>query len=94
MSGSRYVGKKFASRDGMKVRLLRKHANKIDGVDLFAREVGDVFEVSDLDGRLLLAEEWAAPERRDRSRPTMYRRRADDHRPARARETDDLRHAS
>ena len=79
----------------MKVRLLRKHANRIDGVDLFAREVGDVFEVSEPDGRLLLAEEWAVPERRERSRPTMYRRREHDRRSGEGRgREDDLTRAS
>lgn len=78
----------------MKVRLLRKHADRIDGVDLFARQVGDVFEVSEAEGRLLLAEEWAVPERRDRERPTMHRRRAGDAERGGGREQQDLSRAS
>ena len=43
----------------MKIRLMRKLAEAIDGVDLADRSVGDVFEVPDVAGRLLLAEGWA-----------------------------------
>jgi hypothetical protein len=53
----------------MRVRLVRKLAEQIDGVDLHGREVGDVLDLSSLEAGLLIAEEWAAPERRatDRS---------------------------
>ena len=43
----------------MKVRITRKFAEFIDGVDLSARRVGDVIEVATKDAKLLLAESWA-----------------------------------
>ena len=43
----------------MKVRLTRKLAESIDGVDLGEWRVGDVFEVPASAARLLLAEGWA-----------------------------------
>jgi hypothetical protein len=46
------------------VLLTKKLAQKIDGVDLSAHKVGDVFDVNADDGRLLLAEQWAIPDRR------------------------------
>jgi hypothetical protein len=45
----------------MRVRLTRKLAECIDGVDLTGRVVGDVLEVSDRDARCLMAEGWAVP---------------------------------
>jgi hypothetical protein len=49
----------------MKVRLTKKFADEIDGVDLSGRVVGDTLDIAPRNARLLLAEEWAAPERRD-----------------------------
>jgi hypothetical protein len=43
----------------MKVRLTRKLAECIDGVDLAGCRVGDVLDLSVTDARLLLAEKWA-----------------------------------
>ena len=43
----------------MWVRLTRRLANWIDGVNLAAHQVGDVLEVTAHDGGLLIAEEWA-----------------------------------
>jgi hypothetical protein len=62
----------------MKVRLTKKHAECIDGVDLTGRHVGDVMDLEPRDARLLVAERWAMPERRKRSSPTEDRRRAED----------------
>jgi hypothetical protein len=45
----------------MKVRLMRKFAEFIDGVDLTHRHVGDVIDVSHQEAEILMAEEWAAP---------------------------------
>jgi hypothetical protein len=53
----------------MRVVLTRKLAERIDGIDLTGKEVGDVFELSDAAGRLLLAEQWAVIERRAVARP-------------------------
>ena len=70
----------------MRVRLRKKLADVIDGVDLKSRKVGDVFDVSQTEGRLLFAEEWAIPERRsvdrgkedqdERSHPPESRQRS------------------
>jgi hypothetical protein len=62
----------------MKVRLTRKYANEIDGVDLRGHEPGDVFDLSPHDACLLVAEEWAMPERRRRQTEDAPRRREAD----------------
>ena len=43
----------------MQIRLTRKLSGFIDGVDLSAHQVGDVFEVTRQEGELLIAEGWA-----------------------------------
>jgi hypothetical protein len=43
----------------MQVRITRKLAESIDGVDLSHHRVGDVVEVTRLEAELLVAEEWA-----------------------------------
>ena len=48
----------------MRVWLKRKLAECIDGVDLSDYCVGDTLELSTRDACLLVAEEWAAPDRR------------------------------
>lgn len=63
----------------MKVRLTRKHADCIDGVDLRGDEPGDLLDLPAADARLLVAEQWGVPERRERSDPSPVRRRADDY---------------
>jgi hypothetical protein len=60
----------------MKVRLTRKLAERIDGISLEGRSVGDVFDVPEPEARLLIAEEWG--DRRLGSRPTLNQRRAED----------------
>jgi hypothetical protein len=45
----------------MRVRLTRRLASRIDGVNLAAHHVGDVFDVPRHDADLLIAEEWAVP---------------------------------
>ena len=66
----------------MKVWLTRKHAERIDGVDLRAYAVGDTLDLPPDDARILLAEEWAALERRShvRSRRRARGRRVADRR--------------
>ncbi len=46
----------------MRVRLTRKLAESVDGVDLSAYGVGDVLDVPPADAHLLIAENWAVPE--------------------------------
>jgi hypothetical protein len=48
----------------MRVRLTKKYAEMIDGIDLSAHEPGDVFDLERSSARLLVAEGWAVPERR------------------------------
>jgi len=48
----------------MKVRLTKKLAEEIDGVDLSHRRAGEIFDLPPQEARLLVAEDWAAPERR------------------------------
>src|SRR3981081_4189613 len=48
-------------RAGVRVRLTRRLASYIDGVNLSAHGVGDVFEVTRHEAELLIAEEWAVP---------------------------------
>jgi hypothetical protein len=62
----------------MKVWLTRKYAERIDGVDLRGREVGDTLELTHTDARALIAEEWAEPERREADRVTRHQRRRKD----------------
>ena len=52
----------------MRVRLTRKLAEMIDGVDLSANQVGDVLELNAREASLLVAEGWGIHERRARSR--------------------------
>ena len=42
-----------------RVRLVRKLAENIDGVDLLGRTVGDAFTLPRSEARLLVAEGWA-----------------------------------
>ena len=62
----------------MKVRLTRKYADSIDGINLRGRQPGDVFELRPEDARLLVAEEWAVPERREGQAPGSPHRREGD----------------
>jgi hypothetical protein len=48
----------------MRVRLIRKLADQIDGVDLRESDVGDLLDVGWTDARVLIAEGWATPARR------------------------------
>jgi hypothetical protein len=43
----------------MHVRLTRKLANKVDGIDLSRWKVGDVIEMPSRDALMLVAEGWA-----------------------------------
>jgi hypothetical protein len=63
----------------MRVRLVRKFADRIDGVDLRGHEVDEVFDVSPTDARLLMAEEWAIAERRSADLPHRVERRSSSH---------------
>jgi hypothetical protein len=45
----------------VQVRLTKKLAEAIDGIDLSDRRVGDVVDLSRHDAEILLAEGWASP---------------------------------
>jgi hypothetical protein len=57
----------------MKVRLTKKLAECIDGVELSNHRVGDILDLPPTDARLLLAEEWAVPYSRTRKEPSSGR---------------------
>lgn len=57
------------------VRLIRKYAAMIDGVDLEHATVGDRLELSPHDAEVLIAEGWAEPAA-DRRRSKLLPRRA------------------
>jgi hypothetical protein len=46
----------------MKIRLTRKLADRIDGVDLSTRKIGDVFDLPPFEAGLVIAEGWASAE--------------------------------
>jgi hypothetical protein len=61
----------------MRVRLVRKLADRLDGVDVSGHSSGDILELSRRDAELLIAERWAEPEAAA-AREQPYRRRAED----------------
>ena len=70
----------------MRVCLTHKYAEMLDGVDLSKKDVGDVLDLAPRDARLLLAEQWAIPDRRQTERIWMSqpeRASATDHTPRR-----------
>jgi hypothetical protein len=61
----------------VRIRLTRKLAERIDGVDLTANHVGDVLDLPTHEAALLIAEAWATRERRtaEQRSPTGEERR-------------------
>ena len=51
----------------MKVRLIRKLADQLDGVDVTHKRVGDVLDLKPEEARALVAEGWATAAERRRS---------------------------
>jgi hypothetical protein len=45
----------------MRIKLVRKFADLINGVDLTKIRVGDVFDLKPRDAHMLIAEGWAEP---------------------------------
>jgi hypothetical protein len=60
-----------------KVRLTRKFAQIINGIDLSRVRAGEELELSDHDARLLIAEGWAAPIESADDKPPRQKRRSD-----------------
>jgi hypothetical protein len=60
----------------VRVRLTKKYANRIDGVDVSPHRVGDIVDLPTQEARLLLAEEWAVDrERRRKASPAVAHER-------------------
>ncbi len=62
----------------MRIRLTRRLANRIDGIDVTARRVGDMFDVTRHDGDLLVAEGWAVEIEVVQTLEALQQRRAED----------------
>jgi hypothetical protein len=46
----------------MKVQLIRKLAECLDGIDVTHSRVGDILDLPDREAKLLIAERWAVPD--------------------------------
>ena len=64
----------------VRVRLTKKLADRMDGVDVSPHRVGDILELPAAQARLLVAEEWAVDRERRRaaSRVEVDRRQRSD----------------
>src|SRR5690349_7855426 len=54
----------FGARKPMKVRLIRKLADQLDGVNVSQQRVGDVLDLRPEQARVLVAEGWATSNER------------------------------
>jgi hypothetical protein len=64
----------------MKVRLSRVLADYLDGIDVRNCRAGDVIDLPAAEAQLLIAEQWAIPERRMRDLPPPFgERRKQEH---------------
>jgi hypothetical protein len=52
----------------MRIRLTRKLADQMDGIDLKGQEVGSLLDLPEAEASLLVAEDWAILERRMKER--------------------------
>jgi TolA-binding protein len=68
----------------MWIRLTRKLAQCLDGIDVSQYEVGDVFELTRGEGELLIAEGWAEPHARVSTRVYQPRKASTEQRVAEA----------
>ena len=48
----------------MRVRIVRKLADRVDGIDLAHCGVGDLLDLTEPEARTMVAEQWAVPARR------------------------------
>ena len=65
----------------MKVRLVKKFAERVDGIDLRGHRPGETLDLPRSEASLLIAEQWALPDRREQNCPTPERRREADYSP-------------
>ena len=64
----------------MKVRLMKKLADQLDGIDVADRREGDILDLPSREAKMLVEERWAMVERREHSAAdTGQRCRADDY---------------
>lgn len=68
----------------MKIRLIRKLAEYVNGIDVSRHSVGDLLDLPEHDARMLVAEGWAMPAE-PRHAPKDARREAADSRRSRRR---------
>ena len=68
----------------MRVRLVRKHSERVDGISLEGREPGDVVDWRE-QARLIIAEQWAVPERAEQAVAALRQRADNDRRERRSR---------
>ena len=61
----------------MRVRLVRKLADRLDGIDVSGHSSGDILELSRRDAELLIAERWAEPEAAAAGQQRYWRRAED-----------------
>ena len=61
----------------MRVRLIKKFARMLNGVDLTLTRVGGLMTVSERDGEMLIAEGWAVPHFRASTTPGRRHAAAD-----------------
>jgi len=64
----------------MRIRLTKKFANVLNGVDLTQARVGRLMTVPDRDGEMLIAEGWAVPHFRARTVPVSPAEAGDQYR--------------
>ena len=67
----------------MRVRIVRKLADRVDGIDITNCDVGDLIDLRENEAYVMVAERWAVPARRrgdsaGLSRSLTDRRQADD----------------
>jgi hypothetical protein len=67
-----------ASTELVSVRLIRKYADMIDGVNLAHRSVGDELELTRRDANILIAEGWAVADGERKGRTLPHRSLAAD----------------
>jgi len=53
----------------MRVRLVKKSAEKINGIDLSGQQVGARLQLDDHSAQVLIAEGWAVPSVKKKQRP-------------------------
>jgi hypothetical protein len=53
------IGEFLAAHEMVRIRLIRELAGRLDGIDVSTQQVGDIIELPDKAGAMLIAEGWA-----------------------------------